>query len=126
MRVSDRLVLLSVLLALGVPSCSSRARGMCVDCNGYGEIADPTVCPSDELCFCPAEATCNYGFPRDAPTSAPCCVADDGGPIGMVSSCACPGSTGCGFSFVDCGDGTCLLGAGGVCPVDGGAFDAGR
>lgn len=120
---------LVLFIALALSACAPRREpGTCVPCNGWSDPYHHGYCV-EGACFCPAASTCNYGIPRvpDA-GSAPCCIVEDGGLLGVVSSCGCTTGTACGlsFPFVECGDGTCALGDGGACPVDGGAGDAGR
>jgi hypothetical protein len=128
---------LAVLIALTAAGCTNRPRRSAldpIDAGGYctpccGSAPDP----AHGCCWCATGTTCNYGFgcfgdhpePDAGERFEACCVVDDGGTIGTVSTCFCPAATGCGFSFVDCGDATCAVGDGGACPIDGGEVDAG-
>ena len=108
--------------------------GHCEPCCGFA--AEFGYCGSGTAsCFCPAGVACNYAFgcidggslldagpaADSGGTDEPCCMFDDGGLLGAVSSCFCPAGTACGFApFLDCGDGTCVVGDAGACPLDAG------
>lgn len=138
-------LVVALLVALGVGGCASRGdapdaragdarAGHCEPCCGFRP--DFGYCGSSTTsCFCPAGVSCNYawgcidasvpfdgGVARDSGgTLEPCCVLDDGGLLGTVSSCFCPAGTACGFaSFVDCGDGACSAPDAGGCATDAG------
>lgn len=103
--------------------------GHCEPCCGYA--ADFGYCGTGTYsCWCPAGISCNYAWgcladTGPAPREEPCCVFDAAAAIGTLTTCFCPGHAACGFSFVDCGDGTCTIGDGGACPTDAGSTEAG-
>lgn len=125
MRISERLALLALIVALG-GACAPLG-GRCVPCAGSSD-PDPVLCPSDDLCFCRAGVECNYGSARrDAgPPGDPCCVLPDGGPFGSITTCTGgPATSVCAFSFGACGGGRCVVGDVGACSADEGEVDAG-